>query len=137
MWKFLRPALLAALALPCCAEDAPPSPASAEASPCSLSEATGGDIRVVTCSLAAGHAYLLRVNFRGGHDDTSASLDARVEGRPVDCGASGKTTLFGEDGDVELHCRIGAASDPLARRRLVATVLWSHAQYRDFVLSAE
>jgi hypothetical protein len=137
MLKLLLPAVLAFSGLPCFAAPMASPPESADASPCSLSAATGGDIRVVTCTLPTGRGHRLVVRFRGGHDDTSASLTASLDGRPFDCDADSKTKLFGEDGDVELYCRIGTASDVVAKRRLVVTVLWSHAQYRDFALLAE
>lgn len=137
MLKLLLPAVLAFSGIPCFAAPMASPPASADANPCSLDTATGGDIRVVTCTLPTGRGYRLVVRFRGGHDDTSASLTVSLDGRPFDCDADSKTTLFGEDGDVDLYCRIDPASEGVAKHTLVATVLWSHAQYRDFALSAE
>jgi hypothetical protein len=123
------PVLLAAAgALPC---------AAAEPGACTSSNATGGDIRVVTCTLAGPGAWRFLANFGGGHDDTSASLTVTLDGRPAACDAGSKTSLFGEDGDVGLACRIAAAPDAAAPRTLVVTVLWSHAQYRDFRLVAD
>ena len=115
--------------------DAAPRPGDVAA--CSPSNPTGGDIRVVTCTLPGGRPHRLTVNFVGGHDDTSASLSATLDGQPANCDAGSKTSLFGEDGDVSLHCRITAASGAVAEHALVVTVLWSHAQYRDFVFVAE
>ena len=137
MLKSLIPAVMALNALPCLAQTAASRPGPASAEPCVISSATGGDVRVVTCTLAAGRAYRLTARFRGGHDDTSASLTTRLDDRAVDCEPGSKVSLFGEDGDVELYCRVSAARDPDATRTLVATVLWSHAQYRDVILSAE
>jgi len=121
------------VAMPACAADAVP----AEPGTCTSSNATGGDIRVVTCTLAGDRAYRFTARFGGGHDDTSASLAATLTGQPTPCEAGSKTSLFGEDGDVALECRIGAAKDATAGRTLVVTVLWSHAWYRDFALVAE
>ena len=137
MWKFPSAAALAVAALPCAAQPAIPPTRNADAAPCSIDVATGGDIRVATCTLPADRRYRLTVNFRGGHDDTSASFTASLDGRPFDCDADSKKTLFGEDGDVALYCRIGTASDGAATRTLVVTVLWSHAQFRDIVLAPE
>jgi len=137
MLKSLIPVVMALTVLPCVAQTAASRPEPASAEPCTISKATGGDIRVVTCALAAGRSYRLTARFSGGHDDTSASLTARLDGRPVDCEAGSKVSLFGEDGDVELYCRVSAARDTDATRTLVTTVLWSHAQYRDVILSAE
>jgi hypothetical protein len=117
---------------PSLAADVPAAPAGPAS--CSVSTATGGDIRVLTCPLAAGRAWRFTAGFSGGHDDTSASLAVTLDGQPAACGAGSKTSLFGEDGDVSLHCRIDAAG---AARTLVVTVLWSHAQYRDFGLAGE
>ena len=135
MPKFLLPAVITFIGMPCLAAQA--APASRPADPCTVSGATGGDIRVVTCTVAAGGTYRLSFRFRGGHDDTSASLSASLDGRPFDCGVGSKTTLFAEDGDIELHCRAEVAGDVGTDRSLMVTVLWSHAQYRDFSFSSE
>ena len=116
---------------------APAAALPADAPACTASTATGGDIRVLTCALTAGRPYRLTANFSGGHDDTSASLAATLDGQPVDCEADSKTRLFGEDGDVSLHCRIRAGGDPAPAHVLVVTVLWSHAQFRDFTYGAD
>jgi len=137
MPRFLLAAAMAWFGAPCFAMPAAPPPESPGKAPCSISAATGGDIRVVTCTLAPGADYRLTFRFRGGHDDTSASMSASLDGQPFDCSAESKTRLFGEDGDVELYCRAHIVGDAGASRTLVATVLWSHAQYRDFTFSAE
>jgi len=137
MLKFLLPAVIASFGLPCSAAQAgPPSHPSGE-NPCSVSVATGGDIRVATCTVAAGGVYRLRFRFGGGHDDTSASLSATLDGQPFECAADSKTRLFGEDGDIALDCRADVLGDAGVARTLTVTVLWSHAQYRDFAFSRE
>lgn len=137
MLKSLIPAVMALTVLPCTAQPAASRPEPSSAEPCTISKATGGDIRVVTCTLAPGRSYRLTARFSGGHDDTSASLTASLDGQAADCESGSKVSLFGEDGDVELYCRVSAASEPDAKRTLVVTVLWSPAQYRDVILSAE
>jgi hypothetical protein len=127
MLKFLASAALALSALPAFAADA-------EGAACVEKNPSGGDIRVITCALPAGGAHRLTANFGGGHDDTSASLTATLDGEATECAPDSKTKLFGEDGDVSLHCSIGVADKP---RTLVVTVLFSHAWYRDFRLAAE
>lgn len=108
-----------------------------DAAGCIATNPTGGDIRVLTCAVTSSRMHRVTVNFGGGHDDTSASLRVTLDGRPADCDAGSKASLFGEDGDVSLHCRIRVGSDADVQHTLVVTVLWSHAQYRDFVFSAE
>jgi len=132
---------LAFAALACSLGSVSAAQAGDEAAPdlapaCTERNPTGGDIRIVSCTLPPGRAHRLTFRFGGGHDDTSASLDARLDGQPTKCDAGSKTSLFGEDGDVSLHCGI-AAGDGTAPRTLVVTVLWSHAQYRDFLVAAE
>ena len=137
MLKFLIPAALALAQAPSIAVQPASAPEAGGTPACTLGTATGGDIRIVTCTLPADRMHRLTVNFRGGHDDTSASLSATLDGRPANCDAHSKTSLYGEDGDVSLHCRIAAPSDGVAKHTLVVTVLWSHAQYRDFAFAAE
>jgi hypothetical protein len=137
MLKFLVPAALGLFILPTLAAPAAPRPEPSDAVACVPSNPTGGDIRIVTCRLPANRGHRLTVNFGGGHDDTSASISATLDGQPTQCGAGSKTSLFAEDGDVSLSCRIDAAGDAVAVQTLVVTVLWSHAQYRDFVVVAE
>ena len=108
----------------------------ADAPACTETNPSGGDIRVVTCRFPAGpHRFTAR--FGGGHDDTSASLGATLDGQATDCDAGSKMRLFAEDGDVSLHCRVTAAGDAASVHTLVVTVLWSHAQFRDFAFAAE
>jgi hypothetical protein len=138
MPKFLLPAALALSAVHVlAAAPGDVAPASADPAPCTASNPTGGDIRIVTCTLPAGRPHRFSARFGGGHDDTSASLSATLDGQPTTCDADSKMRLFGEDGDVALHCRITAAGDAAALHTLVVTVFWSHAQYRDFAFHPE
>jgi hypothetical protein len=86
----------------------------------------------VRCALADdphGRHYRLEVHFSGGHDDTSASLSATLNGIPLTCGSNSKTKLFGEDGEVSLWCdfEVGATGGP--SHRLEGVVAYRHAQY--------
>ena len=137
MLKFLLPLALAlsapmVVALPGVAESTP-----AGATACTETNPSGGDIRVVTCRVPAGRPHRFTARFSGGHDDTSASLSATLDGQATGCDAGSKMSLFAEDGDVSLHCRITAGATAAGVHTLVVTVLWSHAQYRDFAFAAE
>ncbi|MEO5686323.1 MAG: hypothetical protein ABIR54_03105 [Burkholderiaceae bacterium] len=139
MLKFLLP-LAASVAL--AAQPALAGPAAAEPAPvaealCTSVNPFGGDMRVVTCRVPAGRAHRFTANFGGGHDDTSATLSATLDGQATNCDADSKMSLFGEDGDVSLRCRVAAGDATSGVRTLVVTVLWSHAQYRNFVFAAE
>ena len=137
MLKFLLPVAVALCAPPVLAAQARSEPTPAGASACTAVNPFGGDMRVVTCRLPAGRAFRFTASFSGGHDDTSASLAATLDGQSTGCDADSKMRLFGEDGDVSLHCRIQAAGDAASVHTLVVTVLWSHAQFRDFAFAAE
>lgn len=137
MRKFLVPAALACGVLSTVAAEAAPPIGTGDAVACIADNPTGGDIRIVTCTMPAARVHRFTVDFSGGHDDTSASISATLDGQPKACEDGSKTSLFGEDGDVSLNCRIHAADRAIAMHTLVVTVLWSHAQYRDFVFAAE
>ena len=137
MLKFLLPAAVTLASLPACAAPAESGPAPIAAPECSAVNPSGGDIRVVTCRFPAGRPHRFTARFGGGHDDTSASLTASLDGQATECDADSKMRLFGEDGDVSLYCRVTAGGAAQVAHVLVVTVLWSHAQYRDFVLVAE
>ena len=137
MLKFLLPVAVALAAHPACAAPAASGPVPVAAPECSAVNPSGGDIRVVTCRFAAGRPHRFTARFGGGHDDTSASLTASLDGQATECDAGSKMRLFGEDGDVSLYCRVTAGDAAQVAHVLVVTVLWSHAQYRDFVFVAE
>jgi hypothetical protein len=133
MLKFLLPVALALSAPLAAASDSTPAGAAA----CGETNPSGGDIRIVACRFPAGRPHRFTARFSGGHDDTSASLAATLDGQATDCDPDSKMRLFAEDGDVSLHCRVTAAGAASGVHTLVVTVLWSHAQYRDFVFAAE
>ena len=137
MPKILIAAALALSAQATLAAEAASAPSRVDAAACTARNPTGGDIRIVVCTLPAGRTHRFTVRFGGGHDDTSASLAVTLDGQPTGCDTDSKLRLFGEDGDVSLHCRITAGGDAAAMHTLVVTVLWSHAQYRDFVFAPE
>lgn len=103
------------------------------APPCASTNSPG-DIRAITCRFPrtdAPQRYRFKANFSGGHDDTKATITAVRGGRPLECEHGSKTSLFGEDGDVSLECIFSAG--PVGEHTVVEfTVIWSHAQYRDF-----
>ena len=140
MRRFLVPFILLAtnaFATPAIAADAGHVATAVAPAECTSSNATGGDIRVITCTLGAGKPHRFTARFSGGHDDTSATLAAELDGQATGCDPDSKMRLFGEDGNVSLHCRIHAGGDPAVAHVLVVTVLWSHAQYVDFAFGAD
>ncbi len=102
--------------------------------------AAAGDSRDITCAIAASgrpQRFRFTVSFLGGHDDTRASIQPALDGVPIDCAPGSKTSLFGEDGEVSLHCDF-SVQDNAGKTHVVAmAVLWSHAQYKDFALVAQ
>ncbi len=102
--------------------------------------ATPGDIRDIKCNVnGAGMPvrYRFTITFLGGHDDTTASLKASEDGSPLVCGKDSKTSLLGEDGEVSLFCNLSLKHDPGTSHVIAFSVVWSHAQYKDFELTAE
>ncbi|NUZ08854.1 hypothetical protein [Piscinibacter koreensis] len=117
-----------------------PAPAAEVTPPLSAKSACSetsrlNDRREFACIVEpAGGARLLRfeARFTGGHDDTSASIEPVLDEQPLQCNAGSKTRLFGEDGDVSLHCDFSApppGSQPAVFKVLVK---WNHAEYADF-----
>lgn len=106
------------------------------AMPCETAS-TGGDVLDLRCPLPATGAarqYRLTAHFSGGHDDTQASIRPLPGGAPPPCSADSKLSLFGEDGDVSLHCRVAAADVPGTPPVLALRLLWSHAQFERYEL---
>jgi hypothetical protein len=96
---------------------------------------TGGETRDVECPLNASGAtqrFTFRTNFSGGHDDTTASMTATLDGLPLTCEEGSKTILMGEDGDVSLECKFSVRAKAGTRLVLTVTLSWRHAQYSDF-----
>jgi hypothetical protein len=77
-----------------------------------------------------------KADFSGGHDDTEASMALTLDGVAVACSQGSKTSLFGEDGDVSLECRLMLAGAAGTKRMLGATVKFSHAEFIAIELSA-
>lgn len=74
--------------------------------------------------------------FAGVHDDTSAGMAARLDGRPLACTADSRPQLRGEDLGDTLSCviTVDAASAP---RELRLQLVWFHAEPGDYSLRAE
>ena len=120
-----------ALAMLCAAFSLAPAFARSAAVSCE-EEAINPERTDVRCSLASDQAsqgYRLEVHFSGGHDDTSASLSATLNGVPLTCGPDSKIKLFGEDGEVSLWCdfEVGASDGPV--HRFEGVIAYRHAQY--------
>lgn len=89
----------------------------------------------VQCTLRASDAhkkFKFEVRFLGGHDDTTASLSATLDGKPLTCEDGSKPQLEGEFGEVSIHCRFSIQD----AQQLKVDVQWHHAQYSEFVLEA-
>lgn len=98
------------------------------------------DWREISCAIpagAAGRQFRFQAMFTGGHDDTSASLAPELDGQAFTCEDGSKLSLFGEDGDVSVHCRFSGAATAGKPGRLKVLIKWSHAQYADFEFLAE
>lgn len=120
--------LLCLSGLPCYAQGSQPV--------CEV-ESPGQDSREVSCVIPASpeaQRFEFVVNFSGGHDDTSASMQAALDERPLGCEENSKTSLFAEDGEVSLYCRFTVASAPQSARLKIA-FRWNHAQYTSFVIA--
>ena len=100
-------------------------------------ESPGHDSREVSCAIPVSpqaQRFEFVVNFSGGHDDTSASMQAALDERPLGCEENSKTSLFAEDGEVSLYCRFTVAGG-LQGARLKIAFRWSHAQYTSFAFA--
>ena len=98
-------------------------------------EAINPEQKDITCSLDDGtgaRRFRFDTTLLGGHDDTRASLRVTVDGRAYDCATGSKTSLFGEDGEVHLFCNVKGPG-----RVLKVSVVFTHAQYGGFALTAE
>ena len=87
------------------------------------------DVRCALANDQAGQRYRLEVHFSGGHDDTSASLSATLDGIPLTCGPDSKIKLFGEDGEVSLWCDFEVGGPGAQSHRLEGVVAYRHAVY--------
>ncbi len=101
------------------------------------------DSQDVTCPLdpsTIGRPLRFVAEFAGSHDDTRLTLAATLGGEPLTCAEGSRTTLFAEDGVVQLDCRFRVAkpvSDGAALPPLKVTLTVHHAQYVSASLEAE
>ena len=98
------------------------------------------DWREITCTLPAGTVpkrFSFRAMFTGGHDDTSASIAPELDGQPFACGEGSKLRLFGEDGNVSVHCQFDRSTLPAAGAKLKVLIKWNHAEFADYEFSGE
>ncbi len=93
------------------------------------------DSQDVTCALdpsSVGRPLHFVAGFGGSHDDTKITLDATLDGAPLTCEEGSKTSLFAEDGMVQLDCRfrvVAAPSGPAVPALLKVALTVHHAQY--------
>ncbi|MFN0300048.1 MAG: hypothetical protein ACKVQU_06805 [Burkholderiales bacterium] len=78
-----------------------------------------------------------KAHFSGSHDDTTARMEAIVDGMPVACEDGSKTNTEGEDGDVSLECRLSVKALPGAQQGLRIKLRWHHAEYTGFDLDSD
>ena len=76
-------------------------------------------------------------HFSGSHDDTTARIEAALNGGPIDCAEGSKTDTEGEDGDVSLECRLAVKGRPETQQVLRIKLRWYHAQYTGFDFDAD
>lgn len=96
------------------------------------------DSKDVLCTFpqaAGSRSYEFIAKFSGGHDDTRASIQTILDGKPLTCEDGSKKELFAEDGDVSLYCRFVIPGGPASDSRLKVTIRWSHAEFTDFRLA--
>ncbi len=95
------------------------------------------DSRDVSCVIpvsAEGQHFDFVARFSGGHDDTRATLLASHSGAPITCEEGSKPELLGEDGDINLLCRISAPAKQTRDYKFDVTIQWKCAEYTDFSL---
>jgi hypothetical protein len=104
------------------------------------SQGSAGDTRDIKCPLNASGAtqrFRFKANFSGGHDDTTASMTATLNGMPLACEKDSKTSLMGEDGDVSLECKFSIKEKADTTHVLKVTLSWCHAWYTDFEFDSD
>lgn len=140
-WPVRRPLARAALAvLLGLAAAGGTAPALAQQALRCEAKSPGGDNRDFECPLVASGArqdFGFKANFTGSHDDTTASMTARLDGAPLACDKGSKTSLMGEDGEVSLDCRFSVTANAGARLVFSVALTWRHAQYEDFELRGQ
>ena len=123
---------------PAFAAETPPA-SSAQGLACEA-QTNGGDMIDFQCPLSTSvptRRFRFNAHFAGGHDDTSASMTATLNGVPLACEEGSKTKLFAEEGNVSLNCSFSIARSAGAEQLLRVNLLWSHAQYTNFELRAD
>jgi hypothetical protein len=99
-----------------------------------------GNLREIRCPITMHRSiqrFHFKVNFSGGHDDTSASIVPRMNDGPFTCDKDSKLSLFGEDGDVSLECKFTIKAAVGSEHHFGVAVKWNHAEYTDFQLLTE
>jgi hypothetical protein len=112
----------------------------AAAQPACESQTNGGDMIDFQCPLSTAtptRRFHFKANFSGGHDDTSASMTATLNGTSLACDEGSKTKLFAEEGNISLHCSFSIAKSAGTEQLLRVNLLWSHAQYTNIELRAD
>lgn len=103
------------------------------------SQTPGGDALDVKCPLSASgetQRFRFKVDYSGGHDDTSASLTATLNEQPLVCEEGSKVELMGEEGEVSLLCNFSIKGTAGTKQVLAVKLKWSHAQYTGFELDS-
>ncbi len=124
-FAWLGMAAMMAVAAPTRADEGPAAPSRG----CATRDYPG-DRRDVACTLEPSpEARIVRfaVHLTGGHDDTRASMQATLDGKPA-CATGSKVALFGEEGDVSLECRIERPAGSAAGV-LRVVVVWTCAAF--------
>jgi hypothetical protein len=100
-------------------------------------ESGPGDVVNINCPLdgsATTQSLRFKAHFSGGHDDTRASLTARLNDQSLACDDGSKTELEGEEGEISLECRFSLSAGAGTKHVLSVQVRWHHAQYTNFAL---
>jgi hypothetical protein len=129
-------ASFSALALSACATKPPATFSPGDA--CS-ERSTGFGKQEIQCQLPkSGFAGKLRfkVNFSGGHDDTSARLEPSIDDAPLVCDEGSKMFLSQEDGNVSLWCDFPVADPVQGNGVFKVVVWWGHAEYVNYEMVA-
>ena len=92
---------------------------------------TGPGTAQLSCAVdapAANAPLRFSARFGGVHDDSSASVEASVDGVALPCDAGSVPRFAGEDSGETLVCRMSIAVPPGgAARQLLLRVNWHHA----------
>jgi hypothetical protein len=125
-------AISLAAGLSACATTTPATFSASDA--CSERSAAFGK-QEIQCQLPkTGVAGKLRfkVNFSGGHDDTSARIEPSIDDAPLTCDEGSKLFLSQEDGNVSLWCDFAVAGPVQGNGVFKVAVIWGHAEYVNY-----